>query len=140
MINIIFKRPADKIERKVYKHLYYICSNMKRVGEIEFKKCNRYIILSDIIIYDEYKRNGYGESAVLYLLNNYKVFGIIGECINSKEGIRFWNYIIKKYGGKKYDTTYCRNTCWSFVVSTIKEKINIDNEYLSDVLRISYWL
>lgn len=123
----MIKLKREKIGNVViYKsRLYLIYDNNKNVGEIEYKKINKKLIICSLVIYENYQNKGYAKKTIEYLLNTHKIDCIIGETLESSRG--FWHKMIIEFNGCRKNITYCNNCTSSFIIP--KQNISCNEVY-----------
>lgn len=122
----------EKIGNKVYHNhkLHYIYDGNKKIGEIEYKKVNKKLIICFLGIYLEYRNMGYGRKVIKHILDTHKVECIIGETLETSRG--FWRKMIIEFDGCRKNINYNNNCTSSFVIP----KKNISCDEVFDLLRI----
>ncbi len=111
-----------------FKNEYNIFYKDIKIGEINFIKKKRILVISFLSISKEYRRQGYGYLLIQYLLSHYKIDCIIGETLPDARS--FWAKCIKKYNGQRKNVSYCENCTSSFVIP----KYSISRREVYDLL------
>lgn len=103
-----------RIKDYVFKHEYLILYKKEQIGEIIFIKKKRIIVIGYLHIFHQFRKNGYGDLVVQYLLTHYKIDCIIGETLPTAR--KFWKKCIEKYNGQRKNVSYYENCTSSFVI------------------------
>lgn len=130
-----FVRKPDPFTDLPTKHHYYIFEKGKPVGVIEYKPYRKkYILVSFLEIYPEYRNQHLGYSAVELLMKKHPTKSLVGETLESSRG--FWGKCISKYNGTRKNMAICTNCTSSFIIP----KREISGQELWDCLMVGYEL